>query len=240
MAVAGLQAVELVGMPEAEISLAQVTTYLASAPKSNASYTAIKRAKALVEKTGTVPIPLSLRSARTKLTRELGYGEGYRYAHDGETGWQAMEFMPESLRDQKFLRTRRSRVRKDHPPVRGLDDQERAERLIGLHREQAHAGIFAVRDLRVARVGRDHDSIPGAQQKTIARDVQPQLAAHHDPHFVEGVPLIGDLDSTTDQIFLGLQTFALEHQRHLLAGGEHGGLPSSHEHVYLCDLPLFP
>lgn len=102
VAVAGLQAVELVGMPEAEISLAQVTTYLSSAPKSNASYKAIKTARALVEKTGTLPIPLALRSARTRLAKSLGYGEGYRYAHEGETGWQKMEFLPEAIREQKF------------------------------------------------------------------------------------------------------------------------------------------
>lgn len=102
VAVAGLQAVELVGMPEAQISLAQVTTYLASAPKSNASYLAINAALAAVEKTGTLPIPLSLRSSKTKLNKQQGYGEGYKYAHEGPTGWQNMEFLPEGLRGQKF------------------------------------------------------------------------------------------------------------------------------------------
>lgn len=102
VAVAGLQAVELVGMPEAAISLSQVTTYLSCAPKSNASYMALKEAQALVEKTGTLPIPLALRSAKTRLTKELGYGEGYRYAHDGQTGWQKMEFLPEKLKGTVF------------------------------------------------------------------------------------------------------------------------------------------
>jgi putative ATPase len=102
VAVAGLQAVELVGMPEAAISLAQVTTYLASVPKSNASYMALRKAEEVVEKSGTLPIPLALRSARTKLTKQLGYGEGYKYAHDGVTGWQEMKFMPEELKDQTF------------------------------------------------------------------------------------------------------------------------------------------
>ena len=102
VAVAGLQAVELVGMPEAEISLAQVTTYLSSAPKSNASYKAIKAARAMVEKTGTLPIPLALRSAKTRLAKNLGYGEGYKYAHDGETGWQAMQFLPDALAGTRF------------------------------------------------------------------------------------------------------------------------------------------
>lgn len=102
VAVAGLQAVELVGMPEAAISLAQVTTYLSSAPKSNASYMALKSAQEEVEKSGTLPIPTALRSARTKLAKELGYGKGYKYAHDGVTGWQDMEFLPQDLQGKKF------------------------------------------------------------------------------------------------------------------------------------------
>lgn len=102
VAVAGLQAVELVGMPEAGISLAQVTTYLACAPKSNASYVAFNRAMATVEKTGTLPIPMSLRSSKTKLNQQQGYGEGYKYAHEGPTGWQEMQFLPEELRGQNF------------------------------------------------------------------------------------------------------------------------------------------
>src|SRR5690606_21360543 len=100
VAIAGLQAVELVGMPEAAISLSQVTTYLASAPKSNAAYMAINKARALVERTGTLPIPLALRSSKTKLNKQMGYGEGYKYAHDGVTGWQKMEFLPEELRGE--------------------------------------------------------------------------------------------------------------------------------------------
>jgi putative ATPase len=111
VAVAGLQAVELVGMPEAAISLAQVTTYLSCAPKSNASYMALKRAQELVEKTGTLPIPLALRSARTRLTKDLGYGRDYRYAHDGETGWQPMQFLPDAVKEEKFY----------HPVERGFE-----------------------------------------------------------------------------------------------------------------------
>lgn len=102
VAVAGLQAVELIGMPEAAISLAQVTTYLAGVPKSNASYMALRKAQGLVDKSGTLPIPLALRSARTKLTKQLGYGEGYRYAHDGATGWQEMRFLPDEIKDEVF------------------------------------------------------------------------------------------------------------------------------------------
>jgi len=103
LAVAGLQAVELVGMPEAAISLAQVTTYLASAPKSNASYMALNNAMATVDRTGTLPIPLALRSSKTKLNKQQGYGEGYKYAHEGPTGWQAMQFLPEDLKNEIFF-----------------------------------------------------------------------------------------------------------------------------------------
>jgi putative ATPase len=84
-------------MPEAAISLAQVTTYLASAPKSNRSYMALRKAEELVEKTGTVPIPLALRSAKTSLTKSLGYGKGYRYSHDGEKGYLPQRFLPSEL-----------------------------------------------------------------------------------------------------------------------------------------------
>jgi putative ATPase len=104
LAVSGLQAVELVGMPEAAINLSQVAVYLSCAPKSNASYAAINEAKALVERTGTISIPLALRSSRTRLNRDMGYGKGYKYAHDGETGWQAMDFLPEEIKDAEFYR----------------------------------------------------------------------------------------------------------------------------------------
>lgn len=94
VAVAGLQAVELIGLPEASITLAQVATYLASAPKSNRSYLALKEAEKLIEQTGSLPIPLSLRSAKTAAMKNLGYGKGYRYSHDSEKGYIAQDFLP--------------------------------------------------------------------------------------------------------------------------------------------------
>ena len=97
LAISGLQAVELVGWPEAAISLAQVTTYLASAPKSNRAYMALNMAKELVEKTGTVPIPLALRSSKTALNKQMGYGKGYRYSHESEKGFIKQRFLPEEL-----------------------------------------------------------------------------------------------------------------------------------------------
>lgn len=102
VAISGLQAVELVGWPEAKISLAQVTTYLASAPKSNRSYMAINAAEELVNKTGTVPIPLALRSSKTSLNKQMGYGKGYKYSHEGEKGYLKQRFLPEELGDVKF------------------------------------------------------------------------------------------------------------------------------------------
>lgn len=102
MAVAGLQAVELIGMPEARINLAQVVTYLACAPKSNRSYMAINAAIEEVRKTGSLAVPKPLRSAQTSLAKNLGHGKNYVYAHDGATGWKPMEFMPEGLKNRIF------------------------------------------------------------------------------------------------------------------------------------------
>lgn len=97
VAVSGLQAVELVGWPEAAISLAQVTTYLASAPKSNRAYLALQKAQELVERTGTIPIPHALRSAKTSLMKGLGYGQDYKYSHEGEKGYLKQRFLPDEL-----------------------------------------------------------------------------------------------------------------------------------------------
>jgi len=102
LAVSGLQAVELIGWPEAAISLAQVTTYLASAPKSNRSYMALHRAQELVERTGSVPIPLALRSAKNSAMKDLGYGKGYRYSHEGEKGYLPQRFLPPELGEIKL------------------------------------------------------------------------------------------------------------------------------------------
>lgn len=92
------QAVSTIGYPEARILLSQCTVYLASSPKSNASYNAIKKAQQLVNETGDLPVPLALRNAPTKLMKDLGYGKDYKYAHDFENNFVAEEFLPESLR----------------------------------------------------------------------------------------------------------------------------------------------
>jgi putative ATPase len=82
---------ERLGSPEGELALAQAVVYLAVAPKSNAIYTAYKAARAFVAQSGTQPVPLHLRNASTRLMKDLGYGEGYRYAHDEAGGFAAGE-----------------------------------------------------------------------------------------------------------------------------------------------------
>ena len=102
VAVSGLQAVEAIGLPEGAITLAQVTTYLASCPKSNASYMALNLAKELVAKTKTLPVPLHLRSAKTGLAKELGYGKDYKYPHNYPTGWAQQSYLPEEVKGAKL------------------------------------------------------------------------------------------------------------------------------------------
>lgn len=91
------QAVTMVGYPEAEIILAQATTYLAASAKSNASYMSIKKAKELVRKKGSLPIPLHLRNAPTQLMRAQGYGKGYQYSHDYPHSFSPQEYLPEEI-----------------------------------------------------------------------------------------------------------------------------------------------
>ncbi|MFT4674057.1 MAG: putative ATPase, partial [Saprospiraceae bacterium] len=91
------QAVLTIGFPEARIILSQCAIYLATSPKSNASYLAIKKAQQLVKQTGDLSVPFSIRNAPTKLMKELGYGENYEYAHDYENGFVPHEFLPEEI-----------------------------------------------------------------------------------------------------------------------------------------------
>jgi putative ATPase len=92
------QAVHTVGMPEARIILSQCATYLASAPKSNSAYIAIKKAEQMVAESGDLSVPLSLRNAPTKLMKELGYGDSYAYAHDYEENFIEQEYLPETIK----------------------------------------------------------------------------------------------------------------------------------------------
>lgn len=97
LANACFQTVHSIGMPEARIPLAETTVYLASSPKSNSAYLAINKAFELAEKTQTASVPLYLRNAPTKLMEELGYADGYKYAHDYPGHFADLEFMPGGL-----------------------------------------------------------------------------------------------------------------------------------------------
>ncbi len=97
LANAAFDAVNKIGNPEARIILSQCATYLASTPKSNASYQAINQAMALVRETGDLSVPLHIRNAPTQLMKDLGYHEGYRYAHDYENHFSAQEYLPKEI-----------------------------------------------------------------------------------------------------------------------------------------------
>jgi putative ATPase len=102
VAIAVKEAVDFVGLPEAVIPLAQGVTYLAGAPKSNASYRAMLAAREDAREHGALPVPLHLRNAPTPLMRQLGYGEGYRYPHDYEGAFAEQDYMPEELKGHAY------------------------------------------------------------------------------------------------------------------------------------------
>ena len=112
--------VHKIGMPEARITLAETTIYLATSQKSNSAYMAINEALAFVQKdTNLRPVPLHLRNAVTDLMAEQGYGDGYKYAHDYAGNFVEQEFMPESLKGKQFY----------HPNTGNATEQRIAERL---------------------------------------------------------------------------------------------------------------
>lgn len=102
MATNAFQAVNMIGYPESRIILSQCVTYLASSPKSNASYMAINQAQSLVQKTGNLPVPMAIRNSPTKLMKDQGYGKGYKYAHDHPGNFVEMEFLPEEIKGMKL------------------------------------------------------------------------------------------------------------------------------------------
>ncbi len=123
IAASGFQAVHAIGLPEGAIVLAQVTTYLASTSKSNASYTALKSAQALVRETGAQSIPLHLRNAPTSLMKEQGYGKGYHYPHNYPGHFTTQSYLPEDIDQTRFY----------HPTTEGIEKRiyERLVRLWG-------------------------------------------------------------------------------------------------------------
>lgn len=96
------QAVNMIGFPEGRIILAQCVTYLASSPKSNASYVGINSAIDMVKHTGDLPVPLHIRNAPTGLMEELGYGKEYRYSHSYANNFEKQEYLPEQLQGAKL------------------------------------------------------------------------------------------------------------------------------------------
>ena len=96
------QAVNVIGWPESRIILSQCVTYLASSPKSNAAYQAIIDAQKEVKESGNLAVLLDLRNAPTKLMKEIGYGEGYKYAHSYPNNFINQEYLPEEIKAKKF------------------------------------------------------------------------------------------------------------------------------------------
>lgn len=96
------QAVSTIGYPESRIILSQCAVYLATSPKSNASYMAIGEAQALVKQTGDLPVPIHLRNAPTKLMKELGYGDEYQYSHNYANNFSEQEYLPDAIKETKF------------------------------------------------------------------------------------------------------------------------------------------
>jgi len=102
VAVSAMQACHFVGMPECELALAQAVTYLAAAPKSNALYAGYGQVKADVRQYGALPVPLHIRNAPTRLMKDLGYGKGYKYAHQFEGHIVAQDHLPDELKGKRY------------------------------------------------------------------------------------------------------------------------------------------
>jgi putative ATPase len=126
LTLAAKDAYDFLGSPEGELALAQATLYLALAPKSNAAYVAYNEARADVDAAPAEPVPLHIRNAPTGLMKDLGYGQGYQYAHDAPDARVSQEHLPDSLRGRQYYR----------PVARGLE-AELARRLAEWRRWRA-------------------------------------------------------------------------------------------------------
>jgi putative ATPase len=122
---AARDAVDFIGMPEGNLALAQAVVYLSVAPKSNALYTAYGAVRQDVEKTAAEPVPLHLRNAPTGLMKNLGYGKGYRYAHDHDGKVVDMQCLPDNLKDRTYY----------HPTNEGVEKRIR-ERIAEIRRKR--------------------------------------------------------------------------------------------------------
>ena len=105
IAVSAMQAFQSIGLPEGAIVMAQAVTYCASAPKSNASYKALNEARAVIQETGSLPVPKHLINAHTSLSKSMGHGEGYDYPHDHAGGFvSGVKYLPDELNQHRFYR----------------------------------------------------------------------------------------------------------------------------------------
>lgn len=104
LATSALHGFQMVGMPEGRIILGQLASYLATAPKSNAAYLGIDAALAEVRKSGALEVPMHIRNAPTKLMKEMGYHQGYQYAHDFEKGYVQQQYLPDKLLGRRFYK----------------------------------------------------------------------------------------------------------------------------------------
>jgi putative ATPase len=102
MAMSAMQAFQFLGHPEGELALAQAALYLATAPKSNSTYSAYCKVQAVVRKAGSLPVPLHIRNAPTRLMKDLGYGKNYKYAHNYRDAFVAQDYLPEDLQSRLF------------------------------------------------------------------------------------------------------------------------------------------
>ena len=102
VAINAMEAFRFLGRPEGELALAQAAVYLATAPKSNSIYAAYNNAKNAVKTSGTLPVPFHIRNAPTGLMKDLGYGKGYKYAHDYKGAYTIQEYLPEKLKGRRF------------------------------------------------------------------------------------------------------------------------------------------
>ncbi|MCK4666427.1 replication-associated recombination protein A [Candidatus Dependentiae bacterium] len=102
LAVAAMQTIHFIGMPECNNALAQLVIYLATAPKSNSVYVSYQNVQKIIRETGELPVPLHIRNAPTELMKDIGYGKNYKYPHDYEDTFVQQDYLPEKLKNRKF------------------------------------------------------------------------------------------------------------------------------------------
>jgi putative ATPase len=136
LAMDAMEAFRFLGHPEGELALAQAAVYLATAPKSNSIYLGYGRAQEAVAEKGSLPVPLHIRNAPTALMKELGYGRGYRYAHDFQEAFAPQDYLPDELKGRVFY----------HPTERGYEKavSERLERWRQLRRKTSEGNPRSV------------------------------------------------------------------------------------------------